>query len=106
MSPVQTTEKGSSAGVGVVDSDGQLGISMVLGGDTILHRAVVQDAGDAFVLGVKAFKSELLLGGGVQQAVLPYIQELLEQISQTAVCYRLHWSFEGKGPRPATSRQT
>jgi CRP-like cAMP-binding protein len=90
LSLVQTTGNGSSVGLGVVGSDGMLGVALVLGGETMLHSAIAQIAGDAIVLGVKAFKTELFLGGGLQETLLWYTQALLTQISQTAVCSRLH----------------
>jgi CRP-like cAMP-binding protein len=61
-----------------------------MGGSTTPSRAVVQSAGNAFRLRSKALMSEFELGGLFQNILLRYTQALMTQISQTAVCNRLH----------------
>jgi CRP-like cAMP-binding protein len=83
-------ENGSTAEIGMAGNDGLVGIALYMGGSTTPSRAVVQSAGDAFRLKSKALQNEFGLGGVFQNILLRYTQSLMTQISQTAVCNRLH----------------
>jgi len=85
-----TTQEGAVAETGMTGSDGVFGITVVLGGDTTPSRSVVQIAGGAFRLPANIFREEFARGGSFQQLLLRHIQALLTQVSQTAVCNRLH----------------
>lgn len=83
-------ENGATAEIGVVGNDGILGIELFMGGETTTNRAIVQSAGRVYRMKAKALKSEFTLGGPFQHILLRYTQALIAQISQTAVCNRLH----------------
>lgn len=83
-------ESGSTAEIGVVGNDGILGVSLFMGGETTTSRAVIQSAGAALKMSVSDLKAEFKLGGRFQELLLCYTQALMTQISQTAVCNRLH----------------
>ncbi len=83
-------ENGSTAEIGMAGNDGLVGIALFMGGNTTPNRAVVQSAGNAFRLSSKALKFEFGLGGKFHNILLRYTQYLMTQISQTAVCNRLH----------------
>lgn len=83
-------ENGSTAEMGLVGNDGVVGVALFLGGDTTPNRAIVQIAGDALRMKAKVFQAEFARGGPLQRLLLLYTQALLTQISQTAVCNRLH----------------
>lgn len=83
-------ENGSTAEIGMTGNDGLVGIALFMGGSTTPNRAVVQSAGNAFRLRSRDLKSEFQLAGKFQQLLLRYTQYLMTQISQTAVCNRLH----------------
>ncbi len=83
-------ENGSTAEIGVVGNDGILGIALFMGGDTTPNRAVIQSAGDAYKMRAKDLTNEFSLGGKFHNLLLRYTQALITQISQTAVCNRLH----------------
>ena len=83
-------ENGSTAEIGMAGNDGLVGISLFMGGSTTPNRAVVQSAGNAFRLRSKVLKFEFHLSGDFQNILLRYTQYLMTQISQTAVCNRLH----------------
>lgn len=83
-------ENGTSAEMGVVGSDGVVGIAVFMGGDTTPNRAVVQSAGEALRLRVGPFRDEINKTGELHRLLLLYSQALLTQMSQTAVCNRLH----------------
>lgn len=90
ISLLYTMEDGVSAEMGVVGCDGVVGIAIFMGGDTTPNRAVVQSTGVAFQLGLEAFRNEFRRIGALHRALLLYTQALLTQMSQTAVCNRLH----------------
>ncbi len=90
VSLLYTMENGSSAEMGVVGRDGVVGIAVFMGGDTTPNRAVVQSAGDAFRLALRPFRDEFKRIGPLHRLLLLYTQSLLTQMSQTAVCNRLH----------------
>jgi CRP-like cAMP-binding protein len=75
VSLLYTMENGASAEMGLTGNDGVVGIALFMGGGTMPNRAVVQSAGGAVRMKAR---------------VLRYTQALITQISQTAVCNRLH----------------
>ncbi len=90
VSLLYTMENGSSAEMGVVGCDRMVGIAVFMGGDTTPNRAVVQSASDALRLDLKPFRGEVKRSGELHRLLLLYTQALLTQMSQTAVCNRLH----------------
>ncbi len=90
VSLLYTMENGTSAEMGLTGNDGVVGIALFMGGGTMPNRAVVQSAGEAIRMNVKVLQDEFARGGKFQQLLLRYTQALITQISQTAVCNRLH----------------
>jgi len=90
VSLLYTMENGTSAEMGLTGNDGVVGIALFMGGGTMPNRAVVQSAGEAFRLKAKVLQDEFARGGRFQYLLLRYTQALITQISQTAVCNRLH----------------
>ena len=83
-------ENGATAEIGMAGNDGLVGIALYMGGSTTPSRAVVQSAGNAYRMRSRALNDEFSLGGVFQKVLLRYTQSLMTQISQTAVCNRLH----------------
>lgn len=90
ISMLYIMENGATAEIGVVGNDGLIGNALFMGGDTTTSRAIVQSAGNAFRMKAKDIKTEFALGGAFQKMMLRFTQALMTQISQTAVCNRLH----------------
>jgi CRP-like cAMP-binding protein len=90
VSLLYTMENGSSAEMGTAGNEGLVGVALFMGGDTMPNRAVVQSAGGAVRMRAKLLHEEFALGGTFQRLLLRYTQALLTQMSQTAVCNRLH----------------
>jgi CRP-like cAMP-binding protein len=61
-----------------------------MGGETTSSRAIVQSAGKAVRMRPDALRAEFKRGELFQDLLLRYTQALMTQISQTAVCNRLH----------------
>jgi CRP-like cAMP-binding protein len=81
---------GASAEIAVVGDEGMVGIALFMGGGTTPSRALVQSAGQAFLLKGDVLKKEFDRHGKLQVLLLRYTQALITQMSQTAVCNRHH----------------
>ena len=90
VSLLYTMENGSTAEMGMAGNEGLVGVALFMGGDTMPNRAVVQSAGCAVRMRAKVLQGEFATGGTFQRLLLRYTQALLTQMSQTAVCNRLH----------------
>jgi CRP-like cAMP-binding protein len=90
VSSLYTTEEGTTAEMGLAGNDGVVGVSLFLGGDATPNHDIVVVAGEAFRLKAQALREEFAAGGALQSLLLQYTQALITQISQTAVCNRLH----------------
>jgi CRP-like cAMP-binding protein len=90
VSLVYAMADGATAEMGLVGNEGIVGVALFLGGETTPNLAVVQVAGGALRMEVPVLLEEFRRGGPFQLALLRYTQALLTQISQTAVCNRLH----------------
>lgn len=90
VSLLSIMENGATAEIGVAGNEGVVGIALFMGGDSVSSRGVVQSAGNAFKLNAETVQKEFARGGKFQQMLLRYTQALIAQISQTAVCNRLH----------------
>lgn len=83
-------ENGASAEIAVVGNDGIVGISLFMGGETTPSRAVVQSAGEAYVMKAALLKEEFNRFGPSMHLLLRYTMALITQMTQTAVCNRHH----------------
>jgi len=90
ISMLYIMENGGTAEIGIAGNNGLIGYALFMGGETTSSRAVVQIAGDAVRLKADEAKKAFAEGGRFQALLLRYTQSLITQISQTAVCNRLH----------------
>lgn len=90
VSLIYATRDGLTAELAMTGREGLVGVSLVLGGNTIPHRVVVQYPGNAYRLRAEVMRWELAQGGGLQQLSLRYAKFLLTQMSQNIVCNRHH----------------
>ena len=90
VSLLYTMQDGTTAEMGLVGNEGVLGVALFLGGESTCSRAIVPVAGVALRLPAKILQQEFADSGPFQLLLLRYTQSLLTQISQTAVCNRLH----------------
>ncbi|WP_035354349.1 Crp/Fnr family transcriptional regulator [Edaphobacter aggregans] len=90
VSCLYTMHDGSTAEMALAGNDGVIGIALFLGGGTAPHRAVVPIGGYAIRIPARSLQAEFARGGSLQHTLLRYTQALITQISQTAVCNRLH----------------
>jgi CRP-like cAMP-binding protein len=84
------TDGGISAGIGIIGSDGVVGLEVVMEESRASERAVVRRQGNAFRMKARAVREEFSECGDFQAILLCYTQAMLAQITQTALCNRLH----------------
>jgi CRP-like cAMP-binding protein len=90
VSLLYVMENGAAAEIAVVGNEGLVGTSLFMGGESTPTRAVVQSAGAGFRMPAAIIKHEFDHFGPVMHLLLRYIQALITQMSQTAVCNRHH----------------
>lgn len=83
-------DNGASAETALTGSEGVIGVAAFLGGDSIPGRSVVLSAGYAYRLGVDLVRKEFEHDGALPHLLLRYVQALMVQTGQTAVCNRHH----------------
>lgn len=95
VSKLYLTESGASTELAVVGNEGFIGIALFMGGGTMTHRAMVVSEGYAYRIRAQLIlqefnRFEVRRSGALHHLLLQYIQALMTQISQTAVCNRHH----------------
>ena len=76
--------------VGLCGDEGAVGVLGLLGADTTPQQNLVQVPGSASRLAMAAARNEFRLGGRFQELLLKFMHVLFTQVSQTALCNRLH----------------
>jgi CRP-like cAMP-binding protein len=84
--------------IGLVGSEGMVGVALALGARTAFVQALVQGSGTALKMEAAAFKREFRRNAALQAAVHRYIHMLMGQVSQTAACNALH-TIEARSAR-------
>jgi len=90
VSMLALTEDGDTAEVGVTGFEGVIGIQSVLGGLNNTFDFLVQLSGDAWKIKSEVLRQEFRKDNKLQDSVLRYMHASFAQISQTALCNRLH----------------
>lgn len=80
----------STLEVGLVGSEGMLGLSVFLGVNSSLNRAVVQGGGSAMKMKATALRRECNKGGVLPRLLQRYSHSVLAQVTQCAVCNQFH----------------
>ena len=89
-SVITGTLGGQSAEVGVIGNEGIVGIEALMGIDLSTKVVLMQVSDSAFRIKTEDIRKEFKRGGALQDLVLRFIHCFIEQISQTALCNRLH----------------
>ena len=90
VSVIATTPDGQAAEVGVIGREGVVGVDVLMGVDSTSNECLVQLPGGALRIKTEIIKKEFKQGGTFHDLSLRYIHALMMQISQTALCNRLH----------------
>lgn len=90
VSLVCLTQDGGSTEVASVGNEGVVGVNLFVAGSAGATQALVQCAGLAYRMKVSLLRDEFNRSPAVRQVLLRYMQALLMQSSQMAVCNRHH----------------
>ena len=90
ISVIANTQSGQSAEVGVIGYEGIIGIDDMPGSDRTLNENIIQLADGAMRAEIDVIREEFKRGGELQHSILRFARLLMVQISQTALCNRLH----------------
>lgn len=84
------TEDGVSVEVGMTGRKGMVGVVTFVGDSRMAKRAVVQRAGQAYRMKAADVEAQFESSPAFQDICMSYTQTLIAQISQSAICNRLH----------------
>lgn len=90
LSLVGITSGGATVEVAVVGSEGVASVSSVFGRNGIPFRVVTQVPGRALQVPTDVVRSMIVECGELHQRLLEYSNQLIAQLSQSAVCNRFH----------------
>jgi CRP-like cAMP-binding protein len=90
ISLTRTTEEGATVEVGIVGSEGVAGIQAVLAEGPIGSDAVTQIAGAASAVAIESLRRVMNENIMVRDVLLRVSMSFLNQVSQHALCNRLH----------------
>ncbi|AJG21614.1 Crp/Fnr family transcriptional regulator [Cupriavidus basilensis] len=90
VSMLSLLEDGATVEIAAIGNEGLVGIPVLTGGDTMPCRVEVRTPGFAYRLAAATLKQEFTHSPAIQRVTLLYVQAVLTQIAQTAVCNRHH----------------
>ena len=90
ISVMRTSEEGTTVEVGIVSSEGALPLHSVLATLPVRSEAVVQIAGTVTLANAERVREVFLSEEAFRDSVLVYASVYLDQVSQNAICNRLH----------------
>jgi CRP-like cAMP-binding protein len=90
VSMLTSVDAGRVAEVGLVGSEGMIGVPVVLGTAVSPFRAVVQGNGTAMRMNIADFRREFSESAALRRALFMFTHLLMIQIAQTAACNRFH----------------
>jgi CRP-like cAMP-binding protein len=90
VSMLTTVDTGRAAEVGLIGSEGMIGVPMALGVAVSPFRAVVQGGGTAMRLKTSDFRRRFSQSAALKREVFLFTHLLMIQIAQTAACNRYH----------------
>ena len=90
MSLLSTTETGSTVEVAMVGNEGIIGLPVILKNMMIPYEVTVQTASAAYRIRAEDLQEEFDKGEALHELILRYLNVLLAEISQSALCHRFH----------------
>jgi CRP-like cAMP-binding protein len=90
ISLVLSTQGGQTIEVGTIGNEGMVGTPLVLGAEKSHVEAMVQVSGELLRMTAKDFRVELKRSSALRDVAHRFAQALMNQISQSVVCNRIH----------------
>lgn len=90
ISLIATLESGGRLEISMVGHEGMVGIPLMLGAQTSALQMVIQGAGPALRMSSACFQDHLAQSPTLERLMKRYLNFLMSQISQSAVCAHYH----------------
>ncbi|AGW90028.1 MULTISPECIES: Crp/Fnr family transcriptional regulator [Cupriavidus] len=90
VSMLAVSESGAAIEVAVAGKEGLIGMPVLTGGDSMPYRVEVRCTGLAYRIPATAMRDAFMQSAAIRSASLLYVQALLTQVAQVAVCNRHH----------------
>ncbi len=90
VSMVRSLRDGKAVDVGIVGSEGMVGLEAFADAKAQNDDAVVQSAGSAYRMPADDLRKQFHRGGALQKYLLRFTNVFLSQVAQNAVCGRFH----------------
>jgi CRP-like cAMP-binding protein len=90
ISLISKLDDGPRLEVGLIGSEGMLGITLLLDVDVAPLRALVQGSGSALRMDAARFSRELKRSSALRLVLNSYLYVLMSQLAQMAACTRFH----------------
>jgi CRP-like cAMP-binding protein len=87
---VANTSQGQSTEIGVVGSEGAVGMDVLFGVDSSPHECMIQIADGGWRIPTASIRAEFKRAEALHDVLLRFSHRLMTQISQTTLCNRLH----------------
>jgi CRP-like cAMP-binding protein len=97
MSLLSTTETGSTVEVAMVGNEGIVGFPVILKNSMIPYEVAAQTETEAYRIKAEDLQKEFDKGEALHESILRYLNILIAQISQSALCHRFHTVEEAVG---------
>jgi len=97
MSLLSTTETGSTVEVAMVGNEGIIGLPVILKNKMIPYEVTVQSETDAYRIRAEDLQEEFDRCEALHDLILRYLNVLIAEISQSALCHRFHTVEEALG---------
>jgi CRP-like cAMP-binding protein len=94
VSMLTTVDSGRAAEVGLIGSEGMVGVPVALGIAASPFRAVVQGGGTGMRMKIADFRRALSGSTALRQQLFVFTHLLMIQIAQTAACNRFHMTTQ------------
>jgi len=97
MSLLATTETGSTVEVAMVGNEGIIGLPVILKNKMIPYEVTVQTETEAFRIKAEDLQEEFDKCEALHELILRYLNVLIAEIAQSALCHRFHTVEEALG---------
>lgn len=97
MCLLSTTETGSTVAVAMVGNEGIIGLPVILKNKMIPYEVTVQTETVAYRMKAEDLQQEFDRGEALHELILRYLNVLIAEISQSALCHRFHTVEEALG---------
>jgi CRP-like cAMP-binding protein len=90
VSVIADRQEDGAVEVATIGPEGLVGVPVLLGADRIPYRCIVQVEGDAWRLSAETFRQLVDERTILRRTLLRYTQYLLDSVSQSVACNRIH----------------